>query len=403
MIDFFILLIKYWYITLPVLVIIGVLQQDDNKEKEKLKQPQSGSPADRENISKVIRKESFPIRSLTAYISEGNQLISLARDWVIGLDEPYHTNYQTRDKLNEGYAILEKLDYLAAEVNAITLEDLGMGILDVQIGVILFVDEFRYQVEKRDPEKKGMLSDSYEFNEDGTRRDFIKESIDRIHITYGAKNLETVRLELNEVAENATSWIEMLDDSSSNEILSRDRLNYGYTVISKMKALKEDLDSGIIQGFSDLQRLNLIARLEKMIDSFSHEVEFRDPDKHQLIRLLDNDKELLALHLQVIKYTNLIFDNIMTRDIHQELLAEHTAHYQLYEEVIERLVKMYLSPDLFEGKPVQLEDVIEFMTDYMSFQKQAIQHLNRDEVREYTISRRLLDNKMAQYDYKNLL
>lgn len=31
MIDFFILLIKYWYITLPVLVIIGVLQQDDNK------------------------------------------------------------------------------------------------------------------------------------------------------------------------------------------------------------------------------------------------------------------------------------------------------------------------------------------------------------------------------------
>lgn len=40
MIDFFILLIKYWYITLPVLVIIGVLQQDDNKEKEKLKLPQ---------------------------------------------------------------------------------------------------------------------------------------------------------------------------------------------------------------------------------------------------------------------------------------------------------------------------------------------------------------------------
>ena len=147
---------------------------------------------------------------------------------------------------------MEKLDHLAAEVNVITLEDLGMGILDVQIGVILFVDEFRYQVEKRDSEKKGMLSDSYEFNEDGTRRDFIKESIDRIHITYGAKNLETVRLELNEVAENATSWIEMLDDSSSNEILSRDRLNYGYTIISKMKALKEDFNSGIIQGFSDL-------------------------------------------------------------------------------------------------------------------------------------------------------
>jgi hypothetical protein len=40
------------------------------------------------------------------------------------------------------------------EVNVITLEDLGMGILDVQIGVILFVDEFRYQVEKRDSEKK---------------------------------------------------------------------------------------------------------------------------------------------------------------------------------------------------------------------------------------------------------
>ena len=247
---------------------------------------------------------------------------------------------------------MEKLEHLAAEVNAITLEYLGMGILDVQIGVILFVDEFRYQVEKRDSEKKGMLSDSYEFNEDGTRRDFIKESIDRIHITYGAKNLETVRLELNEVAENATSWIEMLDDSSSNEILSRDRLNYGYTIISKMNALKEDFNSGIIQRFSDLQRLNLIAQLEKMIDSFSHDVEFRDPDKHQLIRLLDNDKELLALHLQVIKYTNLIFDNILTRDIHQELLAEHTAHYQLYEEVIERLVKMYLSPDLFEGRPV---------------------------------------------------
>ena len=61
---------------------------------------------------------------------------------------------------------MEKLDHLAAEVNVITLEDLGMGILDVQIGVILFVDEFRYQVEKRDSEKKGMLSDSYEFNED---------------------------------------------------------------------------------------------------------------------------------------------------------------------------------------------------------------------------------------------
>ena len=76
---------------------------------------------------------------------------------------------------------MEKLDHLAAEVNVITLEDLGMGILDVQISVILFVDEFRYQVEKRDSEKKGMLSDSYEFNEDGTRRDFIKESIDRIH------------------------------------------------------------------------------------------------------------------------------------------------------------------------------------------------------------------------------
>jgi len=77
------------------LVIIGVLQQDDNKEKEKLKQPQSSSPADRENISKVIRMESFPIRSLIAYISEGNQLIYLARDWVIGLDEPCHTNYHT--------------------------------------------------------------------------------------------------------------------------------------------------------------------------------------------------------------------------------------------------------------------------------------------------------------------
>lgn len=170
-----------------------------------------------------------------------------------------------------------------------------------------------------------------------------------------------------------------------------------------MKTLKEDFNSGIIQGFSDLQRLNLIAQLAKMIDSFSHDVEFRDPDKHQLIRLLDNDKELLALHLQVIKYTNLIFDNILTRDIHQELLAEHTAHYQLYEEVIERLVKMYLSPDLFEGRPVQLEDVIEFMTNYMSFQKQAIQHLNRDEVRVYMISRRLLDNKLAQTNYKNLL
>lgn len=247
---------------------------------------------------------------------------------------------------------MEKLDHLAAEVNVITLEDLGMGILDVQIGVILFVDEFRYQVEKRDSEKKRMLSDSYEFNEDGTRRDFIKESIDRVHFTYGAKNLETARLELNEVAENAASWIEMLDDSSSNEILSKDRLNNGYIIISKKKALKEDLNSGMIRGLSDLQRLNLIARLEKMIDSFSHDVEFRDPDKHQLIRLSDNDKELLALHLQVIKYTNLIFDNILTRDIHQELLAEHTVHYQLYEEVIERLVIMYLSPDLFEGRPV---------------------------------------------------
>ncbi|TAA15198.1 hypothetical protein [Streptococcus parasuis] len=82
---------------------------------------------------------------------------------------------------------MEKLEHLTAEVNAITLEDLGMGILDVQIGVILFVDEFTYQVEKRDSEKKGMLTDSFEFNEDGTRRDFIKESIDRIHITYGAK------------------------------------------------------------------------------------------------------------------------------------------------------------------------------------------------------------------------
>ena len=57
---------------------------------------------------------------------------------------------------------MEKLEHLAAEVNAITLEDLGMGILDVQISVILFVDELRYQVEKRDSEKKGMLSDSYE-------------------------------------------------------------------------------------------------------------------------------------------------------------------------------------------------------------------------------------------------
>ena len=49
---------------------------------------------------------------------------------------------------------MEKLEHLTAEVNAITLEDLGMGILDVQIGVILFVDEFTYQVEKRDSEKK---------------------------------------------------------------------------------------------------------------------------------------------------------------------------------------------------------------------------------------------------------
>ena len=56
-----------------------MLQQDDNKEKEKLKLPQSSSPAEREN-TKVIRKETFPIRSLTAYISEGNQLIYLARD-----------------------------------------------------------------------------------------------------------------------------------------------------------------------------------------------------------------------------------------------------------------------------------------------------------------------------------
>lgn len=68
----------------------------------------------------------------------------------------------------------------------------------------------------------------------------------------------------------------------------------GITIISKMKALKEDFNSGIIQGFSDLQRLNLIARLEKMIDSFSHDVEFRDPDKHQLIRLSDNDKRTLG-------------------------------------------------------------------------------------------------------------
>ena len=80
------------------MVIIGVLQQDDNKEKEKLKLPQSSSPAEREN-TKVIRKETFPIRSLTAYISEGNQLIYLARDWVIGLDEPCHTNYHTRTSL----------------------------------------------------------------------------------------------------------------------------------------------------------------------------------------------------------------------------------------------------------------------------------------------------------------
>ena len=122
-----------------------------------------------------------------------------------------------------------------------------------------------------------------------------------------------------------------------------------------MNSLKEDFNSGIIQGFSDLQRLNLIAQLAKMIDSFSHDVEFRDPDKHQLIRLLDNDKELLALHLQVIKYTNLIFDNILTRDIHQNywLSTLHIINYMkksLRDGLKCIFRQIYLKADQFNWK-----------------------------------------------------
>jgi hypothetical protein len=122
-----------------------------------------------------------------------------------------------------------------------------------------------------------------------------------------------------------------------------------------MNSLKEDFNSGIIKGFQIYKRLNLIAQLEKMIDSFSHDVEFRDPDKHQLIRLLDNDKELLALHLQVIKYTNLIFDNILIRDIHQELLAETHCIINYMKKSLRDWLKcifrqIYLKADQFNWK-----------------------------------------------------
>ncbi|HEL9631037.1 TPA: hypothetical protein U0K61_002260, partial [Streptococcus suis] len=139
----------------------------------------------------------------------------------------------------------------------------------------------------------------------------------------------------------------------------------------------------MVAEISDIESLEFLSKLEACIEFFTNEVELRDPEKSKLVHLLDDDPDLISSHIQVVKYTNQIVSMIQSKTYHQELLAEHMAHYNLYEETLEKLAKIHFNPELFDHELVERQEIIDFIHTYQRFQQKAIKHLNKDEVREY--------------------
>ncbi|MGT2926387.1 hypothetical protein [Streptococcus cuniculipharyngis] len=82
---------------------------------------------------------------------------------------------------------------------------------------------------------------------------------------------------------------------------------------------------------------------------------------------------------------------------HQELLAEHELRFQLYDDILGKLVKIYLAPDLYDTEPVSIEDIEKINADYLAYQKKIMKSLNQEEVHSLKVSLKRFE-KMVKHE-----
>ncbi|WP_105112276.1 hypothetical protein [Streptococcus suis] len=387
-----ILFFKYWYITFPLLfILLSLYNKGDNDSSLNMQSKAKDEFENQEDEQKI-----YPIQNLSYYLTLNNQLILKSRNWIINLKEKSPYEYQTRDVLEQGYCILNEMEHFKDELHYAMRH---VPLLSHYLDFIDILDGFTYEVKMRDPEQKEFVLTMSKLNSQGQPRNYLAES----EMMYATIDSEDFREEVTNLIERVNAWMEDLENPFSYELQPRTKLNYAYAIITRLNELKEEFSSVLVAEISDIESLEFLSKLEACIEFFTNEVELRDPEKSKLVHLLDDDPDLISSHIQVVKYTNQIVSMIQSKTYHQELLAEHMAHYNLYEETLEKLAKIHFNPELFDHELVERQEIIDFIHTYQRFQQKAIKHLNKDEVREYQIARRLLDTKMSEFEYRDLL
>ncbi|MGQ7337225.1 hypothetical protein ACTGYP_04755 [Streptococcus suis] len=196
-------------------------------------------------------------------------------------------------------------------------------------------------------------------------------------------------------------WYNSLVEQIPYESQSEEKLEFGYEIIESGKKLSELVRNDNKHSWSKMDKLAFLTLLDSRNKSFEYEVLFRDQVKFGLPKMLQVvSPHLHTIHSNVLANNTIIKDELKSREIHKELLAEHEGCYNLYEEVIRNMLNIHLNS---ESYAVPIEDIEHFMNAYTIFQEQAIKHLINDEVREYQALCRLLDTKMSEFEYRDLL
>ncbi|NRG98105.1 hypothetical protein HPA99_05975 [Streptococcus suis] len=194
-------------------------------------------------------------------------------------------------------------------------------------------------------------------------------------------------------------WYGSLVEQIPYESQSEEKLEFGYEIIERGKKLSEVVRNDNKHSWSKMDKLAFLTLLDSRNKSFEYEVLFRDQEKFGFPKMLQFvSPHLHTIHSNVLANNITIEDELKSREVHKELLAEHEGCYNLYEDVIRNMISIHLNSESYN---VPIEEIEYFMNAYTTFQEQAIKHLKNDEVREYQVLCRLLDAGRGKFEQRD--
>lgn len=214
-----------------------------------------------------------------------------------------------------------------------------------------------------------------------------------------------------ELREEATLEVERLGSSGQAYVRHWEHVNLEWKKISKMSlwetgddALAERAEKGL-NGLMEclkviredteelFQSAEVKDALFQNLDDFEREVLI----KRDYLTVLQTIRERQGYLAENIPELKEAYEDISSRylDIHsillregphQELLAEHELRFQLYDDVLGKMIKVYLEPELYDTEAISLDDIKKINADYLAYQKKVMKSFHQDDVRSLKVS-----------------